>query len=216
MRPRYRGACGSSGFILFANGPDVVLTECEVRRELKAWKRYDGRHSGMPPIAPDLVLAIEAIVQVGPPMEIGAGPHGVRRIVPILGGTFGGSGFKGRVLGGGADWQIVRADGFSELDSRYTLETDAGDLVYVQNRGIRHSAPDVMQQLLAGERVAASKVYFATTPAFETSAPALQWLMRSIFVGTGERQPLTVIMRFWRVSTAINRPRKHDDMKPRR
>jgi hypothetical protein len=148
-------------------------------------------------------------------VEIGAVPHGRRRIVPILGGTFEGSGITGRVLGGGADWQIIRSDGFSELDSRYTLETDAGDLVYVQNRGIRHSAPNVMQQLLAGERVAASKVYFATTPAFETSAPALQWLMRSIFVGTGERQPLAVVMRFWRVSTTIDRPRKHENTKQR-
>jgi hypothetical protein len=155
------------------------------------------------PPAPDLVLAFEAHVQVGPPLEIGAGPHGLRRIVPILGGTFEGSGIKGRVLGGGADWPIIRADGFTELDSRYALETDAGDLVYVQNRGIRHAAPEVMRKLLAGETVAPSQVYFATTPVFETAVPALQWLMRSIFVGTGERQPLTVIMRFWRVKNPL-------------
>jgi hypothetical protein len=153
----------------------------------------------MHPTAPDLVLAIEALVQVGPPMEIGAGPRGVRRIVPILGGTFEGSGITGRVLGGGADWQVIRTDGFSELDSRYTLETDAGDLIYVQNRGIRHAAPDVMRRLLAGEVVQPSQVYFVTTPTFETAAPALQWLTRSVFIGTGERQPLTVVMRFWRV-----------------
>jgi hypothetical protein len=155
----------------------------------------------MSPTAPELVLAFEALVQVGPPLTIGAGPHGTRRIVPILGGTFEGPGIRGRVLDGGADWQIVRADGFTELDSRYTLETEAGDLIYVQNRGIRHAAPEVMQKLLAGEPVAPSQVYFATTPAFETSAPALQWLIRSIFVGTGERQPLAVVMRFWKVTT---------------
>ena len=155
----------------------------------------------MAPIAPELVLAFQALVQVGPPLDIGAGPHGRRRIVPILGGTFEGPGIKGRVLGGGADWQIIRSDGFAELDSRYTLETEAGDLIYVQNRGMRHAAPQVMEKLLAGEPVAPSQVYFATTPAFETSAPALQWLMRSIFVGTGERQPLAVVMRFWMVST---------------
>src|ERR1044071_9202535 len=155
----------------------------------------------MPPTAPQLVLAFEALVQVGPPMEIGAGPHGVRRIVPILSGTFEGPGIKGRVLGGGADWQIIHADGFSELDSRYTLETDTGDLIYVQNRGIRHAAPDVMRRLLAGEPVQPWQVYFVTTPAFETAAPALQWLTRWCFTGRGEPQPLTVVMRYWRVGT---------------
>jgi hypothetical protein len=155
--------------------------------------------AGMQPTAPELALAFAAVVQVGPPMEIGAGPQGVRRIVPILGGTFEGSGIKGRVLGGGADWQIIRADGFSELDSRYTLETDAGDLIYVQNRGIRRAAPEIMRKLLAGEAVQPSQVYFVTTPAFEAAAPSLQWLTRSVFIGTGERQPLTVVMRFWKV-----------------
>jgi hypothetical protein len=139
-------------------------------------------------------------------MEIGVGPHGVRRIVPILGGTFEGTGIKGRVLGGGADWQIIRADGFSELDSRYTLETDAGESIYVQNRGIRRAAPELMRRLLAGEAVDPGQIYFVTTPAFETSAPALQWLTRSVFIGTGERQPLTVVMRYWRVACGSTGP----------
>lgn len=160
----------------------------------------------MLPITPLLVLAFEALVEVGAPLDIGTGPHGRRRIVPILGGTFDGPGITGRVLGGGADWQIIRSDGFSALDSRYTLETNAGELIYVQNRGIRHAAPDVMRKLIAGEPVEPSQVYFATTPTFETSAPALQWLTRSIFVGSGERQPLAVVMRFWRVSTERESP----------
>ena len=49
-----------------------------------------------------------------------------------------------------------------------------------------------MRKLLAGEPVEPWQVYFVTTPAFETAAPALQWLTRSVFVGTGERQPLSV------------------------
>jgi hypothetical protein len=149
---------------------------------------------------PELVFAFEARVQVGPPMEVGAVLRGRRRIVPILGGTFEGPGLNGRVLPGGADAQVVHADGFSELDTRYTLETEGGDLVYVQNRGIRHAPPAVMQRLLAGEPVDAAQVYFRTTPTFETAASQLQWLARSVFVGTGERQPLSVIIRFWRMT----------------
>jgi hypothetical protein len=149
--------------------------------------------------APELQLAFEARVQVGPPMELGAVAHGRRRIVPILGGVFEGPAIKGVVLAGGADWQVIRGDGVAELDTRYTLQTDAGSLVYVQNRGIRHAPPDVMQKLLAGEAVDPSLVYFGTSPVFETAAPELQWLTRTVFVGTGERHPLAVVIRFWRL-----------------
>jgi hypothetical protein len=151
------------------------------------------------PPAPGLVFAFELHVEVGPPTEVGQLAKGLRRIVPILKGTFEGPGFKGRVVPGGADWQMIGADGFSELDTRYTLETDSGRLIYVQNAGIRHAAPEVMQRLLKGEVVDPKLVYFRTVPKFETAAPELQWLTRSVFVGTGERYPTEVVIRFWRV-----------------
>ena len=151
------------------------------------------------PPKPGLTFAFEIRAQVGTPLEMGAVPQGRRRIIQILGGTFSGPGMKGKILPGGADWQIVRADGFTELDTRYTLETDKGDLIYVQNAGVRHAAPDVMEKLLAGETVDPSLVYFRTIPRFETSAPALQELTRSIFIGLGERYPSEVVVRFWKV-----------------
>jgi len=148
---------------------------------------------------PELTFVFELHAHVGPPIEIGDVPPGRRRIVPILGGTFAGPGIQGKVLPGGADSQIVRADGFSELDTRYVLETDKGQLIYVQNRGIRHGPAEAMQKLLAGEDVDSSLIYFCTMPTFETSAPELQSLARSIFVGTGERHPSEVVVRVWRV-----------------
>ena len=156
-------------------------------------------HAQKPPVPPRLVLAFEARVQVGPPIEVGQVSAGRRRIVPILSGTFEGPGIKGKVLPGGADWQIIQPDGFSQLDTRYTLETDKGQIIYVQNAGIRHASPEVMKKLLAGEVVDPSVVYFRTVPTFETSAPDLQWLVRSVFVGTGERYPADVVIRFWKV-----------------
>jgi hypothetical protein len=148
---------------------------------------------------PKLSLAMTLTVQVGPPTELGEVPRGRRRIIPILGGTFEGPNVRGKVLPGGADWQIVRADGLAELDTRYMLQTDAGSLVYIQNAGIRHAPPDVSKKLLAGQPVDPSQVYFKTVPTFETSAPELQWLTRSIFIGTGERRPAEVIVHVWRV-----------------
>jgi len=157
--------------------------------------------TGTPPPAPAprLTPAFVLRAQVGAPLELGQVAPGRRRIIAINGGTFEGSGIKGTILPGGADWQIVRADGFTELDTRYTLQTDKGELVYVQNAGMRHAAPDVMKKLLAGETVDPAAVYFRTVPKFETSAPELQWLTRSVFVGTGERYPAEVVVRFYRV-----------------
>jgi hypothetical protein len=159
-----------------------------------------------PPVAssaplqpPKLSLAMTLTVQVGPPTELGEVPRGRRRIIPILGGTFEGPNTRGKVLPGGADWQIVRADGLAELDTRYMLQTDGGSLIYIQNAGIRHAPPDVTKKLLAGQPVDPSQVYFKTVPTFETSAPELQWLTRSIFIGTGERRPTEVIVHVWRV-----------------
>ena len=152
-----------------------------------------------PPAAPRLTFAFELHAQVAAPLELGDVARGRRRIVQITGGTFSGPGLKGKIRPGGADWQIVRADGFTELDTRYTLETDAGELIYVQNAGMRHAAPDVMKKLLAGETVNPSLVYFRTTPLFETAAQRLQWLTRATFVGTGERYPNEVVVRFWKV-----------------
>ena len=149
--------------------------------------------------APRLTFAFEVRAQVAQPTEVGEVAHGRRRIVQILGGTFEGPGIKGKVLPGGADWQMIQPDGFSELDTRYTLETDKGQIIYVQNAGIRHAPPDVMKRLLAGETVDPALVYFRTLPKFETSVPELQWLTRTIFVGTGERYPSDVRIRFWRV-----------------
>jgi hypothetical protein len=148
---------------------------------------------------PKLTLAFTIKVQVGPPTELGLVPRGRRRIIPILGGTFEGPNIRGKVVPGGADWQIVRADGFAELDTRYTLQTDAGQLIYIQNAGIRHAPPDITKKLLAGEPVDPSQVYFKTIPTFETSAPELQWLTRSIFIGTGERHPAEVVIQVWKV-----------------
>jgi len=155
--------------------------------------------AGTPPAAPRLEFAMELHVQLGAPLEVGQVPRGRRRIVPIVGGTFSGPAIKGKVLGGGADWQIVRSDGFTELDTRYMLETEKGERIYIQNAGIRHAPPDVTAKLLAGQDVDPALVYMRTVPTFETSAPGLEWLTRSIFVATGERHPTEAVIRIWRV-----------------
>jgi len=89
--------------------------------------------------------------------------------------------------------------GFTERDTRYAIKTEQGQLVYVQNPGIRTAPPDVMQKLLAGQAVDPKLVYFRTQPKFETAAPELQWLAKSLFVGVGERYPTEVVIKFFKV-----------------
>jgi hypothetical protein len=142
---------------------------------------------------------MEIRVKVGTAIEVGDVARGRRRVIPIDSGTFAGPTLNGTVMPGGADWQIVRADGFSELEARYLLRTNDGDVIHVQNAGIRHAPPEITRKLLAGEDVDPSLVYFRTIPTFETAAPALQWLTRAVFIGAGERHPRDVVIRVWQV-----------------
>ena len=78
---------------------------------------------------------LSAEVTLAPAQEFGATPQGRRRIIAITGGTFSGARLHGRVLPGGADWQVIREDGVAVLDTRYTLETHDGAVVFTSYRG---------------------------------------------------------------------------------
>src|SRR5262245_60634241 len=81
------------------------------------------------PAPPKLELAFELRAEVGQPIQVGEVAGGQRRLVPVNGGTFSGSGLKGKILPGGADHQLIQSDGFTQLEARYALETDAGEKI---------------------------------------------------------------------------------------
>jgi hypothetical protein len=140
-----------------------------------------------------------ATITLEAPRELGETPLGRRRIIGIRGGSFEGPRISGVVLPGGADWQIIRADGVAYLDARYTLQSVDGALVYVRNRGYRHGPPEVIERLARGEEVDPALYYMRTTPWFETAAPQYAWLNRSICVGTGARRAAAVELDFYEV-----------------
>jgi hypothetical protein len=152
----------------------------------------------MPP-NPELEFVFELRADLETALELGQTPRGFRRLIPIVGGEFDGPSIRGRVLPGGADWQVVRSDGIAEVDAQYALQTDKSELIYVRNRGIRHGTDEVMKRVMAGETMEPSLYYFRTTPTFETAVPRYSWLMRSIFICSGERHARAVRLRFWRV-----------------
>ncbi len=149
---------------------------------------------------PQLNFFADLSVQVDKPQEVGKTHHGMRRLIPILGGQAQGQGWTARVLPGGADFQLIVNERMAELDARYTMETDGGDMIFVQNHAVRTAAPEVMAKLIRGEPVPPESVYFRCTPSFETASPVLAWITERLFVGTGARHPDKVVMRFFEVA----------------
>ena len=149
------------------------------------------------PVIPRLDLLCRATVELGAPILIGLTPLGERRIIPITGGRVEGERLGGEVLPGGADWQIVRADGAVILDARYRGRAADGALVFVENRGLRAGPPDVLARLARGEHVAPDEYYFRTTPRFETASPGYAWLNSVVAVGSAVRSPDAVILDFY-------------------
>ena len=140
-----------------------------------------------------------AEVTLAPAQEIGDGPLGRRRIIPITGGEVSGARLSGRVLPGGADWQIVRPDGVAYLDARSAIETHDGVLIFVRSLGSRHGPPEVLARLAAGEAVDPGLYYMRTTPWFETGNARYAWLNRTICIGSGERLANAVRIDFYAV-----------------
>jgi hypothetical protein len=153
---------------------------------------------------PNTVLTefvFEARVTVDKPLIIGDSTLGLRRVVPITGGTFAGPNIRGRVVPGGADWQFVRADGVLDIAAKYTLATEDGVLIMVDNRGMRHASAAVMERLTKGEIVPGSEYYFRTSAQFEAPRGSkYEWLNRAMFIGVAERQPDAAVIRFYKVN----------------
>jgi hypothetical protein len=121
-------------------------------------------------------------------MNLGRTPYGERRIIGILGGTVRGAKLNGRILPGGADWQIVRSDGAADIQARYTIETEAGARILVTSDGLRHGPPAVLEQLARGDNVDPKLYYFRTVMRFETADPAVDWLNRILALARGQRE----------------------------
>ncbi|CAN1554137.1 Uncharacterised protein family UPF0311 [Rhabdaerophilaceae bacterium] len=126
----------------------------------------------IPIVLPKTEFVYEAIFDLEPTLELGQGPLGQRRIVPITGGIFQGPRIKGTVLPhGGADRQLIRKDGARLLDALYELKADDGAIITVNNRVTIVPRPD-------GSSYAFSKI--------DVTAPEgpHDWLNRLVFVGT--------------------------------
>ncbi len=124
--------------------------------------------------------------------NLGHTPYGQRRIIGIVGGSVRGPKLTGRILPGGADWQIIRSDGAADIKARYTIETEAGALIMVTSEGLRHGPPEVMEKLARGDNVDPDHYYFRTVMRFETADPTVDWLNRILALARGQRESRSV------------------------
>ena len=153
--------------------------------------------------APALQHVLDLTVYVAAPIEagnvVGLNSRGKRRIIPITGGKVTGK-VTGKVLPGGADFQIVVSETTADLDARYMIELDNGEHIFVQNRALRRGAAADIAKLVRGEHVSPEAIYFRCVPTFEVSSPALEWLTQSIFIGSGARFPDSVQISIFRLA----------------
>ena len=149
------------------------------------------------PLAGEYLCSLQ--VAVGPMTSLGQGPYGERRVVDILGGRVTGPGIEGVVAPGGADWQVVRADGVVDIEAHYSLLLDDGARVEIVSSGMRFGPVEVLQRMQRGDAVDPSEYFFRTTIRFQTGAARLASLNRTLAIAVGARRSASVELTVYRV-----------------
>jgi hypothetical protein len=150
--------------------------------------------------APQLEHVCDLAVTISAPIEVGLTPAGLRRMIPITGGTVTGPRLNGKVMAGGADFQLILNGGTqAHLDARYVMELDDGTRVFVQNTALRVASLENSQRIMNGQPVNPDEVYFRCQPKLEATAAHWAWLSESQFIGMGRRAPDGVFLSFYRV-----------------
>ncbi|NIJ49710.1 DUF3237 domain-containing protein [Rhizomicrobium electricum] len=129
------------------------------------------------PETPGIAFAFEAYVTIGAAETPGPTPFGGRNRIPITGGHFEGPAIKGKVLPGGADWQLVRSDGAVTLEADYMIQADDGTLIHVHNHAVVSGKPGTPDY------------YLRCAPVFEAPIGKHDWLNKALFVGTVTVEP---------------------------
>jgi len=137
---------------------------------------------------PALILVGTLLVDVAPPVDLGASPLGRRRMVAILGGTLSGELGTGVVLPGGADWQTLHDDGTVSIDAHYSIRLADDVVITLRSTGVRAEAGE------AGEAD-----YFRASVLL-TAPPTRDDLNRSLFLSSGVRSGGTVRLDLYRVT----------------
>jgi len=137
-------------------------------------------------------------VELERPRPIGSLAEGRRVVVPIVGGTVTGDRINGSVIGPGADWPLIRNDGFTSLDVR--IQIDCGDkaMIYMAYTGLLE-LNEAAQQALAGGETSFDDQYFRTIPRLMSGHPDYSWVNTTLFAARGRLLPGGVEYEVYRI-----------------
>ena len=124
---------------------------------------------------PEMEFVMQLNVTLGEAYMVGETPAGKRHVIPITGGTFEGPLLRGTIINGGADYQLISADGKrTTLEAIYSIKTDDGVNIHVRNQGIIYSGKDASGK---------DSFYFKAAPKFEAPQESkYNWLNNAIYV----------------------------------
>lgn len=110
-------------------------------------------------------------VDIGTFQEVGETVQGHLKVIPITGGSFSGPNIRGTVVSGGADWNNLIGGEFRHVFAKYTLLTDDGEYISIENEGYSDEQE--------------SKPYIRTVPKFIVGKNSrYQFLRSGVFVGS--------------------------------
>ncbi|MBF4692858.1 DUF3237 domain-containing protein [Fusibacter ferrireducens] len=110
-------------------------------------------------------------VDIGTFQEFGETVQGCLKVIPITGGSFSGPSISGKVVPGGADWNNLMDGKIRHVFAKYTLITDDGEYISVENEGFSDEEEP--------------KPHIRTVPKFIVSKDSKYKFLRSgVFVGS--------------------------------
>jgi hypothetical protein len=127
-----------------------------------------------PDVIPRIEFAFEERVTIADAVVLGDTALGHRQFIAITGGTVAGPLLKGRVLPGGADFQLTyAASRCTQLSADYFLQAEDGTVIHVFNEGL--VCPNGGRAIFR--------------PRLEAPQGLFEWMTRAAFVATLELEP---------------------------
>jgi hypothetical protein len=126
-------------------------------------------------------------IDLNPPQVVGPGLKGIRLISPFKNGFVKSDKINGKILECSGDWGLIIDSATFKVDSRATIETDDGALIYITYSGYSHATAKIAALIGSGKggELSPSDYYFRTSVSFETGSPKYAWLNYVVAIGVG-------------------------------
>ncbi len=126
-------------------------------------------------------------MNLNPPLVVGSVWRGTRLISLFKNGLVKSDNINGKIAEGSADWGLILDSATFKVDSRVTIETEDGALIYMTSSGYSYADAKIAAMIGAGRggELDPKDYYFRTNVAFETGSPKYAWLNHTVAIGVG-------------------------------